>query len=87
VNEAEAELAGRLAHDLERILGTGILVQDLEIDGDGPVTIRVACLVDGQARDIEARGETAGEAITGVIRLAAETRLASAFWQMVGPAG
>ena len=86
MNDAEARLAERLALDLERILGTGILVEDLEIEGDGPVTIRVACLADGMSREIEAHGETAIEAITDVIRLAAETRLASAFWQMVGPA-
>ncbi len=87
MNDAEARLAERLAQDLEQILGTGILVQDLEIGGDGPVTIRVACLVDGASREIEASGETAIEAVTGIIRLAAETRLAAAFWQMVGPAG
>lgn len=87
MNDAEARLAERLAQDLERILGTGILVEDLEIGGDGPVTIRVACLVDGMSREIEASGETAIEAVTGIIRLAAETRLAAAFWQMVGPAG
>ena len=86
MNDAEARLAERLAQDLERVLGTGIMVQDLEIEGEGPVVIRVACFVDGRSREIEAHGETAIEAISGVIRLAAETRLASAFWQMVGPA-
>ncbi len=86
MNDAETRLAERLAADLERILGTGIAIQDLEIAGDGPVTIRVACLADGMARDIVATGDTAIEAITNVIRLAAETRLAGAFWQMVGPA-
>jgi hypothetical protein len=86
VNEAEAQLAGRLAADLERVLGTGILVEDLEIEGDGPVTIHVACLVDGQSREIQAEGESAIEAISTVIRLAAEFRLSSAFWQIVGPA-
>lgn len=85
MNDAEARLAERLAQDLERILGTGILIEDLEIDGEGPVTIRVACLVDGIAREIEATGDTAIEAIREVIRLAAEARLAAAFWQMVGP--
>jgi hypothetical protein len=50
------------------------------------VTIRVACLVDGMSREIEAHGENAIEAAGEVIRLAAEIRLASAFWQMVGPA-
>lgn len=85
MNDAEARLAERLAADLERILGTGILVEDLEIEGDGPVVIRVACLVDGQARELWATGENAIEAISKTIRLAAETRLAAAFWQMVGP--
>jgi hypothetical protein len=85
MNDAEARLAERLAADLERVLGTGILIQDLEIRGDGPVTIRVACLVDGASREIESTGESAIEAITRVIRVAAELRLTAAFWQMVGP--
>jgi hypothetical protein len=86
VNDAEAQLAMRLATDLEHILGTGILIQDLEISGDGPVRIDVACLVDGQSREIHAEGESAIAAASSVIRLAAELRLSSAFWQMVGPA-
>ncbi len=85
MNDAEMRLAERLAQDLERILGTGILIQDLEIEGDGPVTIQVACLVDGRSRQIRAEGETAMGAISTVIRTAAELRLSAAFWQMVGP--
>ena len=85
MNDAETQLAGRLARDLERVLGVGILIEDVEIEGDGPVTIRVACIVDGQAREIQAEGESAIDAMTGVIRLAAETRLGGAFWHIVGP--
>jgi hypothetical protein len=85
MNDAEARLAERLAQDLERVLGTGILVEDLELDGDGPVTISVACLVDGQSREIRAEGETVIDAMTNIVRLAAELRLAAAFWQIVGP--
>jgi hypothetical protein len=85
MNDAEQRLAKRLATDLERILGTGILVQDLEISGEGPVTINVACLVDGTAREIHAEGENAMAAMSDVIHLAAEMRLSAAFWQMVGP--
>jgi hypothetical protein len=85
MNDAEQRLAERLAHDLERILGTGILIEDLEITGEGPVVISVACLVDGRSREIRAEGESAIEAVSSVIRLAAELRLSSAFWQMVGP--
>ncbi len=85
MNDAEAQLAARLSEDLGRVLGTGILVQDLEIEGDGPVSIHVACLVDGSAREIHATGDTAIDAMARVIRLAAELRLTAAFWQMVGP--
>ena len=85
MNDAEARLAERLAEDLERILGTGILVEDLEITGEGPVVIDVACLVDGQARRIHAEGESAVAAMGVVIRAAAELRLSAAFWQVVGP--
>ena len=85
MNDAETRLAERLATDRERGRGTGILIEDLEIEGDGPVTVRVACLVDGRSREIEARGEAAITAISEVIRLAAELRLSAAFWQMVGP--
>ena len=59
MNDAEAQLAGRLAQDLERVLGTGILIEGhLEIQGEGPVTINVACLVDGRSREIHAEGQS-----------------------------
>ncbi len=48
------------------------------------MTIDVACLVDGQSREIHAEGESAVDAMSDVIRLAAELRLSGAFWQMVG---
>jgi hypothetical protein len=86
MNDAEAQLAARLAEDLERVLGTGIMIEDLEIAGEGPVTISVACLVDGRSREIRAEGETVVEAMSNVIRAAAELRLTAAFWQVVGPA-
>jgi len=86
MNQAEERLADRLAADLERVLGTGILIEDLEIEGEGPVTINVACLVDGASREIHAEGATPTEAAAAVIRIAAEMRLSGAFWQMVGPA-
>jgi len=84
MNDAETRLAERLATDLERILGTGILIEDLEIEGEGPVTVRVACLVDGASREIRAEGDSAITAISEIIRRAAELRLTAAFWQIVG---
>jgi hypothetical protein len=85
MNDAEARLAGRLATDLEQVLGTGILVEDLEIEGEGPVRITVVCLVEGAAREIHAEGGSAVEAMAGIIRRAAEMRLEGTFWQVVGP--
>lgn len=85
MNDAEARLAERLADDLERTLGAGIVIEDLEIQGDGPVVIRVACLAEGRARELVGEGDTVIEAVSDVIRQAAELRLAAAFWRMVGP--
>lgn len=85
MNDAELQLAERLATDLERVLGTGILVEDLEIEGEGPVTISVACLVDGRSREIRGEGESVVDAMSNVVRLAAELRLEGASWQIMGP--
>jgi hypothetical protein len=85
MNETEQLLADRLAADLGRVLGEGILVQDLEIEGEGPVTIRVACLVEGQFRELVAEGADPIEAASRLIRKAAEARTAATFWQVVGP--
>ena len=85
MNDAEARLAERLAQDLERVLGTGIVLEDVEIEGDAPAVIRAACLIDGRAAEIRAEGATVVEAMGEVIRMAAETRLSAAFWQLVGP--
>jgi hypothetical protein len=85
MNDTEAQLAERLAKDLERVLGTGIVLEDLEIEGEGPVVIRAACLVDGRSAELRTEGATVLEAMSEVVRIAAETRLSSAFWHMVGP--
>jgi hypothetical protein len=41
--------------------------------------------VDGRSREIHAEGESAIDAMSNVIRLAAELRLEGASWQIVGP--
>jgi len=86
MNDEEARLAERLARDLERVLRTGILIEDLEIEGDGPVSIRAACLVDGRSNEILGEGETVQDAIGAFIGAAARLRQDGAFWQIVGPA-
>jgi hypothetical protein len=87
------EFAARLADDLGRILGTGILIEELVLgdEGDddvrgGPARIRVLCLFDGGAETIEAEGDTAEEAYGRLIVAAAEMRLAITSRRMIAPA-
>jgi hypothetical protein len=50
MTDAEERFAMRLAEDLERVLGAGIGIADLEISGDGPVHVRAALLAEGNDR-------------------------------------
>jgi hypothetical protein len=84
MTEAEAAFAARLADDLERVLGPGLAVADLEIAGDDPVAMRAAILVDGMVREIEATGETSLDAYRALMVAAAELRLGAAFRRIVG---
>ena len=86
MDDAQARLAERLVVDLERILGPAIRIDGISIEGDTPVVVRVVCLVDGRSSEIEAHGATAIEAISDLMRVAAETRLTAAFGQLIAPA-
>jgi hypothetical protein len=85
--EADEMFAARLADDLGRILGTGILIQELDLGpaDDSPARIRVLCLFDGGADTLEAKGETRLEAYNQLVLAAAEMRLAIAFRRMIAP--
>jgi hypothetical protein len=85
-SEADERFAQRLADDLARILGTGILIADLDLGPeDGPSRIRAACLFDGRSEVLETSGETRLEAYQRLIRAAAELRLAVAARNMIAP--
>jgi hypothetical protein len=87
MSEADERYAARLAEDLGRILGTGILIEELDLGPaeDGPARIRVLCLFDGGAEALEAEGETRLEAHNRLVRAAAEMRLAIASRRMIAP--
>lgn len=85
MTDEAAELAERLAADLSRVLGTGVMVEDLELDGEHPVRVRVVCLIEGSVREIAAEGATLAEALNETVRAAAQMRLDAAWWQIVGP--
>lgn len=91
--EAEERFAARIADDLAQILGTGILIEELDLGGDGdgddvrgvPARIRVLCLFDGNFETLEAEGATSEEAYGRLIAAAAEMRLAIASRPMIAP--
>ena len=85
--EADERFAARLAEDLGRILGTGILIEDLDLGAadDEPAKIRVLCLFDGGSEVLEVAGETRLEAYNKLVRAAAEMRLGIAARRMIAP--
>jgi hypothetical protein len=87
MSEADERFSERLADDLARILGTGILIERLELgDADGgPSRIRVVCLFDGRAEILQTEGETSLDAYNRLVRAAAELRLALAWRNMIAP--
>ena len=87
ISEADERFAERLAEDLGRILGTGIIIDELDLGptDDSAAKIRVLCLFDGGAETLEADGETRLEAYNRLVRAAAEMRLAIAARRMMAP--
>jgi hypothetical protein len=86
MNDAEERFAERLSADLERVLGAGIAIDDVELAADdAEAHVRATLLIEGRIETIEA---TAGD-VVGLYRplmeRAAELRLGAAFWRMVGP--
>jgi hypothetical protein len=85
MTDAEERFAERLAVDLERVLGEGVAIADLEIAGAGPVSARVVCFIEGHVRTIEIEADDVLDAYRRLILSAAELRLSAAWWQIVGP--
>ena len=89
MNDAETQFAERLAEDIARVLGVGIVVGDIELEvGEAGRGARVtATLLAGpRAETIEAVGASVLDLYEPIVRRAAEVRLQDAFWQMIGPA-
>jgi len=85
MTDAEERFAERLAADLERVLGEGVAIADLEITGAGPVRARVVCFIEGHVRTIEVEADDDLDAYRLIVQAAAELRLSAAWWQIVGP--
>jgi hypothetical protein len=88
VNDAEERFAERLAEDLERVLGVGIAVEDVELEaGEGERGARVTAtlLLGARVETIEAVGTSVLALYRPILQRAAELRLKDAYWQMIGP--
>jgi hypothetical protein len=86
MNDAEIQFAERLAKDIGRVLGVGIAIDDIELaEGDAEAHVVATLLIDGRVEAIRADGPDLISLYRPLIERAAELRLASAFWQMIGP--
>lgn len=86
MNDAEERFADRLAEDIERVLGVGIAIDEVEVHvGDGTATVSATLLIGDRVERIEAAGRDVVALYRPILQRAAEMRLRNAFWQMVGP--
>jgi hypothetical protein len=87
ITEADERFAARLAEDLGRILGTGIVIDELLLgpSEDTPTKIRALCLFDGGMEVLEVGGETRLDAYNRLVLAAAELRLSVAARRMIAP--
>jgi hypothetical protein len=86
VTDAEEQFAERLGVDLERVLGAGIAIDDIELSSAGDrAHVRATLLVEGRVETIEAEAPDVGALYRPVVERAAELRLGAAFWRMIGP--
>jgi hypothetical protein len=87
MNDAEERFAEKLGADLEKVLGIGIAIDDLELTaGDAESHVRATLLVDGRIETIEATAPDVVGLYRPLMERAAELRLGAAFWRMIGPA-
>lgn len=86
MNVEEQQFAERLAEDLERVLGAGISIDDVELmSADGAVHVHATILIDGRMDTIEASGPDVAALYRPLMEKAADLRLGAAFWRIVGP--
>jgi len=86
MNDAEERFAERLGEDLDRVLGIGIAIDDIDLEvGDAKAHVAATLLVGEHVETIEADGPDVLSLYRPIVERAAELRLRSAFWRIVGP--
>ena len=87
MNDAEERFAEKLAEELERVLGIGIAIDDVDLTVvDGEARVVATLLIGERIETIEASAPHVLSLYRPILEPAAELRLASSFWRMVGPA-
>jgi hypothetical protein len=87
MTDAEERFAERLADDVQRVLGVGIAIDDIQLDlRDGTASVVATLLIGDRVETIEAVGHDVLALYRPIVQRAAEIRLRTAFWQMIGPA-
>lgn len=84
MTEAQAQFAGRLAEEVQAVLGPSITIEIVAITGEGPVSIVADCRTDGRLDAIVGRGATLLDASRDLITAAAELRLGAAWQRLMG---
>jgi hypothetical protein len=86
MNDAEERFAERLATDLDQVLGAGLAVDDIELSASpDEASVVATLLVEGRVETIEVSAADVLGLYRPLVERAAELRLRSAFWRMVGP--
>jgi hypothetical protein len=86
MTDAEERFAERLADDVQRVLGVGIAIDDIEVHvSDGTASVVATLLMGDRVETIEAVGDDVVALYRPIVQRAAEIRLRTAFWQMIGP--
>lgn len=87
MNEADEQFTERLGEELGRILGTGIMFEELDLgEHEGsPAHIRAICLFDGRPEVLEADGDTRKAAYDQLVKAASQLRLTLASRNMIAP--
>ena len=87
MTDAEERFAERLADDVERVLGVGIAIDDVDLRvHDGEARVVATLLIGERVETIEAVAADVLQLYRPIVERAAELRLRTAFWQLVGPA-
>lgn len=86
MTDAEERFAERLADDVQRVLGVGIAIDDIEVHvDDGTASVVATLLIGDRVETIEAVGGDVVALYRPIVQRAAEIRLRTAFWHMIGP--